>query len=191
MRHRCPAILFAVLLLAPATTFSQKRACPVPPPSPFKHIGEIATRLDKSTDSMRTTLEYPRPLVRGADTLYLSAAFTHHDPHQSVAPTLELSFISHSAVEKFRDSHEVALLLDGTLRSFAGKTIYQSRSKGGGSIEAAKIRLSFHDLQDMVRARRVVARLGTKEFELSHEHLEALREMASLMAPSSNRWRVS
>ena len=55
----------------------QKRFCPVPPPSPFKHSGRIVTSFDRAAGGMRTTLEHPRSLGRGAEGLYLAASFVH------------------------------------------------------------------------------------------------------------------
>lgn len=180
----------AILLLASsAPAISQKKFCPVPPPSPFKHSGQIATRFDKAVNGMRTTLEHPRSLAGGGAALYLSASFTHQDPRRPLAPTLEMKFISASHSPKFRDSHDLVLLCDGRQLSYAGATNYQTRAGGSSTLEAAQVRLSFDDVQAITRARKVSARLGGTEFELTNNHLEALREMASLMAPSPTRWR--
>lgn len=193
MRSFSRLVLCAALLVAQAATaLSQKRACPVPPPSPFKHSGQIVTKFDKSANGMRTILEHPRPLSRGGETVYLSAAFTHQDPRRPVAPALELVLISVAPVQKFRESHDLVLLWDGRQRSFAGATSYQSRPDGAGStLEAAKVRLSYEDVQALTHAKKVSARLGASEFVLSNNHLEALREIASLMAPSPSRWRTT
>lgn len=186
-------VLCASLLLSFSVhALSQKKMCPVPPPSPFKHSGQIATKFDKSTNSMRTTLEHPRSLARGADTFYLSASFTHQDPRRPAAPTLELAFVSVSTAQKFRESHDLVLKLDGNERSFAGATSYQTRGGGGGStLEASKVSLSYDDVQALTQAKRVTARIGAAELELTNNHLEALRELASLMAPAPSRWRTT
>ena len=188
-------VLCATLLVAssaPALSQKQKKtACPVPPPSPFKHNGQIATKFDKA-GGMRTTLEHPRSLAAGGAAIYLSASFTHQDPRRPAAPTLELTFVSVAPVQKFREAHDLVLLCDGARRSFAGATSYQKRDGGPGStLEAAKVKLSYDDVLAVTRARKVAARLGVAEFELTNNHLEALRELASLMAPSPSRWRTS
>lgn len=189
-------VLCATLLVASsAPALSQqkrKTACPVPPPSPFKHSGLIATKFDKSANGMRTTLEHPRSLAAGGAAIYLSASFTHQDPRRPDAPTLELTFVSVAPAQKFRQAHDLVLLCDGAQRSFVGATAYQTRDGGPGStLEAAKVRLSYDDVLAITRAHKVAARLGVAEFELTNNHLEALRELASLMAPSPNRWRTT
>jgi hypothetical protein len=180
-----------LLLTPPSSIFAQKRACPVPPPSPFKHTGNISTRLDKTTDSMRTILEHPVPLTRGAERVFLSASFAHQDPRRASAPTLELTIISVSVGEKYRASHDLVLSLDGQRRSYVGLTNYQSRANGGTMYETAQVKLSFEDVQVLTHSRQVTAHLGLAEFAFSHNHLEALRELASLMAPSPSRWRTT
>lgn len=189
-------VLCAALVAAftPATSAQQKRktACPVPPPSPFKHSGQIATRFDSSAGGMRTTLQHPRSLAAAGSAVYLSASFTHQDPRRAATPSLELVFVSVAPAQRFRDAHDLVLITDGAQHSFAGSTNYQTRPDGAGStLEAAKVRLTFHDVLAVTRARRVSARLGGAEFELTHNHLEALRELASLMAPSPSRWRTT
>ncbi|HEX6625053.1 MAG TPA: hypothetical protein VF064_15185 [Pyrinomonadaceae bacterium] len=169
----------------------RKTACPVPPPSPFKHTGQIATSFDRSANGMRTTLEHPRAFNAAGAAIYLSASFTHQDPRRADTPSLELTFISVSPAQKFREAHDLVLLCDGAQRSFAGATSYQTRGGSGSTLEAAKVQLSYDDVLAVTRARRVSARLGAAEFELTHNHLEALRELASLMAPSPSRWRTT
>ncbi len=192
-----PRIVLCAALLAASTApalSQQKRktACPVPPPSPFKHNGQITTKLDRSANGMRTTLEHPRSIEAAGAAIYLSASFTHQDPRQPAAPTMELSFLSVAPAQKFRDAHDLVIVSDGAARSFAGATGYQTRTDAAGStLEAAKVRLSYDDVLTLTRAHKVSARLGLAEFELTRNHLEALRELASLMAPSPARWRTT
>lgn len=192
-----PRIVLCAALLAASTAPAlaqqkKKTACPVPPPSPFKHSGQISTRFDRGANGMRTTLEHPRALAAAGANIYLSASFTHLDPRQPAAPSLELTFVSVAPAQKFRDAHDLVLIADGAPRSFAGSTNYQTRADNAGStLEAAKVRLSYDDVLAVTRAHKVSARLGSAEFELTQNHLEALRELASLMAPSPSRWRTT
>lgn len=192
-----PRLVLCAALVAASTSaaFAQKKsktACPVPPPSPFKHSGQISTRFDSSAGGMRTTLQHPRAIAAAGTPLYLSASFTHQDPRRAATPSLELVFVSVAPAQRFREAHDLVLTTDGARRSFAGATNYQTRPDGAGStLEAAKVRLTYDDVLAVTRARRVSARLGGAEFELTQNHLEALRELASLMAPSPSRWRTS
>lgn len=187
----CAALLVAYT--APALSQQKRKtACPVPPPSPYKHSGQIATKFDRSAGGMRTTLQHPRSLAVGGASIYLSASFTHGDPRRPAAPTLELTFVSVAPAQKFRDAHDLVIITDGARRSYVGATSYQTRNDGPNStLEAAKVQLSYDDVLAVTRARKVAARLGPAEFELTNNHLEALRELASLMAPSPSRWRTT
>ena len=189
------ALCAALLAASSAPALSQqkrKTACPVPPPSPYKHSGQISTRLDKSANGMRTILEHPRSLSAAGAAIYLSASFTHQDARRPTTPTMELTFISVAPVQKVRDAHDLVLLYDGAAHSYAGATNYQTRADNAGStLEAAKVQLSYDDVIALTRAHKVAARLGPAEFELTQNHLEALRELASLMAPSPSRWRTT
>ena len=188
------ALCASLLVAFSAPALSQKKrktACPVPPPSPFKHNGQIATTFDWSANGMRTTLEHPRSLAAAGASIYLTASFTHQDPRLPAAPSLELTFIAVSPIQKFRESHDLVLLCDGAPHSFAGATSYQTRASAGSTLEATKVKLSYDDVLALTRAHKVSARLGVAEFELTHNHLEALRELASLMAPSPSRWRTT
>lgn len=191
-----PRLLLCAALLAATSsaTFAQqkrKTACPVPPPSPFKHNGQIATSFDRAGGGMRTTLQHPRALTVAGAPLYLSASFTHQDPRRAATPTMELVFVSVAPAQRFRDAHDLVLVTDGAQHSFAGATSYQTRpGDAGATLEAAKVRLTYDDVIAVTRARRVSARLGGADFELTNNHLEALRELASLMSGAQTRWRT-
>ena len=168
---------------------AQKKFCPVPPPSPFKHNGQIVTSFDSSSNAMRTTLEHPRPL--GGDGLYLSATFVHQDPKRAARRTMELIFVSASKVQKYRDVHNLVLTCDGRPVTLASAARYQTRAgEQGFVLEALRVTLSQEEVAAMATGRKVSARVGGSEFELTKNHLEALREMATLMGGSSQRWRA-
>lgn len=185
----CSLILFVG---SPAALAQKKRFCPVPPPSPFKHNGRIVTSFDPASSGMRTTLEHPRALGKepGAP-LYLTASFVHQDPRRGARPTVEVAFVSAALVSRFRDRHDLVLLCDGRQWVPQSRARYRAaKDAQGRTLEATSVTLSYDDLQNVIHSRRVGARLGTAEFELTNNHLEALRELASLIAPPANRWRA-
>jgi hypothetical protein len=187
-------LFLCILLLSLLTAhpFAQKRLCPKPPPSPFKHDGQIVTIFDGRAGGMRTTLEHPRALGTGTDVFYLAATFMHQDPRRPTAPTLDLIIISASPVSKLRAGQGVAFVLDGQPRLFNQNVSYKSQMGASGApLEAARITLSYADAAAMTRARTVVARVGGTEIQFTNNHLEALREMVSLLAPSPGRWQTS
>ncbi|HYN86049.1 MAG TPA: hypothetical protein VER32_12430 [Pyrinomonadaceae bacterium] len=180
----------ALLLITFPDALSQKRkACPTPPPSPFKHSGEIVTSFDASRRLVRTTLEHPGPISAGAEgPVYLSASFVHRDARTGARQTLDLVFVSASRVNRFGRSHDITLVSDGRAVGLSSPARYESKSSGGTVYETAGVTLTAENLAALTGARKVSARLGAVEFELTKNHLEALREMASLMGNSPSRW---
>jgi hypothetical protein len=184
--------LFSLLTLLAAAAYAQKRMCPKPPPSPFKHDGQIVTSFDGRAGGMRTTLQHPRPLGGGAEVYYLAATFMHQDPARPGAPTLDLILVSSSPAAGLRAGQQLALLLDGQPLSFGQQVSYRNQTAPDGTpLESARITLSYADASAITHARNVVARVGGTQVELTNNHLEALRELVSLMAPSPSRWQTS
>jgi hypothetical protein len=183
------ALLFALLTSA---AFAQKRMCPKPPPSPFKHDGQIVTSFDGRSGGMRTTLEHPRALGKGAELFYLAATFMHQDPRRPGAPTLDLILVSATPAARLRAGAAPVFVLDGQPRYMNQNVSYRSQSDNRGeTLDSARITLSYADAAALTHARTVVARIGGVEVELTNNHLEALREMVSLMAPSPSRWQTA
>jgi len=190
----CSRLFFVTLLFALLTSaaFAQKRMCPKPPPSPFKHDGQIVTSFDGRSGGMRTTLEHPRTLGKGTELFYLAATFMHQDPRRPGAPTLDLILVSATPAARLRAGTAPVFVLDGQPRYMNQNVSYRSQSDNKGeALDSARITLSYADAAALTHARTVVARVGGVEVELTNNHLEALREMVSLMAPSPSRWQTA
>jgi hypothetical protein len=187
MRQVSRLLLSAALLtLLPATAFPQKRLCAKPPPSPFKHAGEIVTAFDSRAGGMRTTLQHPRAISGGAEVYYLAASFMHQSTKRPGTPALELVLYSNAA--RPQDAGSVSLVLDGQARPFAQNASLRSQSGGGNAV---RLSLSYGDLSELTRARNASVRLGGAQLELTQNHLESLREMLSLLAPPPGRWQTA
>jgi hypothetical protein len=178
-------LLAAFILSCTAISgFAQKRYCEIPPPSPFHHSALIVTRYDKPTKRMKTVLEHPVSLGHGADALYLSASFFFSDPKLHVRPMLEIALVSVSKEAKYRTSHDLLILTDGLRVPFVGQEHYQTGKNESGLVqEVISATVTYDTLFNLIQAKRVTTRLGSTEFELTTNHLESLREMASLMVP--------
>ena len=178
-----PTILLLLVCAAPLA--AQKRACPTPPPSPFKHSGEIATSYDRATRGMRTTLTPPRLLGPSSAGFYLLASFAHQNPKRPTRLMLELVLVS-AGKQPHAQTGALSFVADGREFPLYGTSAqFQTvRDSSGGSHEAARVALPLDTVTNLLRARKISARLGATEVEFTHNHLEALREMASLMAPA-------
>lgn len=190
MKTSARLFLTSLMLLAcVAAAAAQKRACPVPPPSPFKHDGAIATSYDRAAGGMRTTLEHPRPIPTADGGLYLTASFLHRSANRPARLAMDVAFVSASKSAHYRDAHGLVFYADGREVPLGGAPAqYQTSKEHGLLLEATKVTIPYETLQTLIRARHVSARVGATQFELTNNHLEALRELASLMAPSPANW---
>ena len=189
MRKTSRLLLAAALLtLLAATAFPQKRLCPKPPPSPFKHDGEIVTSFDSRGGGMRTTLQHPRAIGDGADLYYLAASFMHQSAKRPGTPALELVLYTNVPAAQPHNVTGVSLVLDGQARPFTQNASFRSQPGGGNAV---RLTLSYADLSALTRARNATVRLGGAQLALTNNHLESLREMLSLLAPSPGRWQTA
>ena len=186
MRPTSRLLLSAALLtlLAATSALPQKRFCPKPPPSPFKHDGQIVTTFDSRAGGMRTTLQHPRPL---GGVYYLAASFMHQNASRPGTPSLDL--VIYAAAPGVQLAGQgLALVIDGRPLALATRASYRSQPGAG---EAVRLTLSYAEASALTHARRVEAQLGGAGVELTSNHLEALREMLSIMAPSPGRWQTA
>ena len=177
----------ALLILLAATAFPQKRLCPKPPPSPFKHSGEIVTSFDSRAGGMRTSLQHPQAIASGAELYYLAASFMHQSPKRPGTPALELVFYTSTPSAQPHGGESVSLLIDGQAHPFAQSASF--RSQGGGN--GFRLTLSYADLSALTQARNAAVQVGPSRLQLTNNHLESLREMLSLLAPSPGRWQTA
>jgi hypothetical protein len=189
MRKTSRLLLSATLLtLLAATAFPQKRLCPKPPPSPFKHDGQIVTSFDSRAGGMRTTLEHPRAIADGGELYHLAASFMHQSPKRPGTPALELVLYTTAPSARPHNAGGVSLVLDGQAHPFAQNAGVRSQPGGGNAV---RLTLSYADLSALTHARNAAVQLGGAQLQLTNNHLESLREMLSLLAPSPGRWQTA
>ena len=181
------ALSAALLTLFAATAFPQKRLCPKPPPSPFKHDGEIVTSFDSRAGGMRTALQHPRAIASGADLYYMAASFMHQSPKRPGTPALELVLYTTAPAAQPLGGN-VSLLLDGQARAFTQSASFRSQAGGGNAV---RLTLSYTDLAALTQARSAAVEVAGAQLRLTNNHLESLREMLSLLAPAPGRWQTA
>ncbi|HEX8889888.1 MAG TPA: hypothetical protein VF779_12100 [Pyrinomonadaceae bacterium] len=173
-------LLVGLIVSFTATGFAQK-FCTVAPPSPFHHSGQIVTSLDEAAGRMKTTLEHPQTVGNG---IYLAASFFYQDRRLRTPPTISIFFISASKHPKFTDSHNLSIAADDAELAHGMRTNYfTEKGEKGLTIEKTVITLSYEQLVSLTKSNRVTAQLGDTQIVLTNNHLEALREIASLMVP--------
>ncbi|HEY0323921.1 MAG TPA: hypothetical protein VGC66_23440 [Pyrinomonadaceae bacterium] len=176
----------AAMLVAFAGISYAQRSCPVPPPSPFRHNAQIVTRQDPKTKQWKVFMQHPKSLTSGGDPVYLAADFAFQDPRLRTKPTIDISFVSMSKSPRFEFSHALSLLIDGQPWPMASPVQYSSKKQSDGTyLEITKVTLTYDSLIDLIQGKKVSAQLGMTKFELTNNHLEALRELANMMMPGN------
>lgn len=186
-RSRLSLSVLLLVLLAQAAYPQKKLLCPKPPPSPYKHDAQISTSLDRRANAMRVTLQHPRALGKGTELFYMGATFLYQDPRRPSNPTLDLVLVAASPLTKMNGGG-LSLVCDGRP---CAQTRNVNFMNGPGGSEAARVTLSYAEAASITHARKVVARVGGSELEFTNNHLEALREMVSQLAPSPGLWSTA
>ena len=179
--------LLCVLLLTFSATGLAQKFCTVSPPSPFHHNALIVTSFDASTGRMKTTLEHPHSI---GDGLYMRAAFFYQDRRLRTPPTIDIYFVTASKKPRYNEVHDLSILADGrALQSVGGEQYFTEHGERTTTVEKMRLTLTYASLVTLTKAQRVTVRLGSTKVELSNNHLESLREIASMMMPPSGAAR--
>lgn len=197
----CAACLLAVVCAAGvgAQTKRVQKSCPIPPPSPYKHTALISTRYDSRAELMRTVLEHPLALGDSAKPLYFTASFAYGAAGDAqIAPRtrLDLALIAVGSSARYAEGYALRVFADGQEQTplaptgYAATTISDNPAEQiapARHFEQLKVSLPAASLLELARARTIELELGGERYTLTEDHLEALRELATLLrAPVAN-----
>jgi hypothetical protein len=175
------AILLAMLLLSCASLGFGQKFCRIAR-SPYKHTASIASRYDDHTHRMKTVLEYPN-FDGGGDGFTIYAAFYHHDVKLGFTPTIDLTFLFTSQQSSGQHARDLSLSVNGRPLAFNGPVRFVSQKDRHLAIDTASITITYENLLELTSGRKTEVRLGSTSHKLTEDNLEALRELASLLAP--------
>jgi hypothetical protein len=153
----------------------------------------ILSQFDKKAGKFKTVMEYPPLDVKSGVRRTIAAAFYHHDMKLGIVPDVNLTFAFVTDQSASQHPRDISLLVNGRPWAFGELVRYDSRKLEKGLVlETATLTLSYENLQEIIRARSVQARLGALDYQLSFDNLEALREIASQVEPyaSWNKWKT-
>lgn len=196
LRFFCAACLLAAVCAsgAEAQTKRVQKSCPIPPPSPYKHTALISTRFDSRAGLMRTVLEHPVAVGGSPQPLYFVASFAYGDGDARIAPRTGFDFalVASGEFRSYGEGTALRVFADGQEQTPLAPARYAATTVDVKSddenpvatnrqLEQIRVRLSAAALLDLARARTVQLELGGERYSLTENHLEALRELASLM----------
>lgn len=140
---------------------------------PFQHKFDIKRRDDKFTKKASLSLH---AAVDGEIWLDLFSVGESVDP---VAPeTVIFGFTSRTISWRFLKFHDLKLLIDGSLMDL-GNAKHAGDVLSGGVRESMDLHIDVSVLSKIANAKKIEVQLGTAEFALADEHLEAMRDFAS------------
>ena len=158
------------------------------PSAAWNHAPSFATtelRLDETYDKFhdRTYVALEGSRVKG-DPLVFTAAYSYAGRTLVRPPTtLLLSFLSSSEQWRFREQHDLILLLDEAQRVTL-PTTEGGKALGSGEVdEWVFATISVKTLSRLARAKRVEGQLASAEFQLTEAQLMGLRGIALRLVP--------
>jgi hypothetical protein len=132
----------------------------------------------------RTQLLIFRVAGKAADGLRMSARFLYPGRVPSLPSHVVVHLESTSPERRFAEVRELTWFADGTPIRMEDIDRSFSHSQIGGVIEQLSARLPVASFLAIANARRLGARIGALEFELSDEDRAAMRHFATRMGPA-------
>ncbi len=177
-------LLMSLLVLSVRTSNSQTSQ------ARFKHQGKIAASYDKGTDQTTVFLKpyviktSTNPMVSGVASTALTAGFTHSGKTLQATPsTVELGILSESTFGfLYQKDRRFSIKLDDDTLDLGEMKLLTTRFyrfEGNKYREDLAFALPYAEFMRLTNAREIQIKIGQQSFKLKHEHLEALRELAS------------
>jgi len=198
--------VFSVVTLACfyfATSFAQQPTPVGIEKRKFKHHGEISSRYDSSLDKTTVVLNPYRIPIDSMDTnvnpqvFSIMCGFTYKGRKLTGRPeTIEFHIISDGTHGWKFDSEQKRALsatIDGERVGIGGMKLIKAKHYAipsspvnygkDGFLEELYIPLTYEGMFKIANGTRVILIVGEQRVKLEHEHIEALRDLASRMAP--------
>jgi hypothetical protein len=192
--------LTIVLLLSLVFTRAQDGGPPPVTKRKFNHSGKIVSVYDKAADTTSVVLQWyrvyeesKRPVYPPPPTIRIRAGFGY--PGRSLRATPQaVQFdigTEHEGESLFKGKElpELIAVVDGEQIGLGKTTLDRSRTTAGilgpgqTTIETLTATFTYQGLLRLANAKKVVMKAGPLEFGLEERPLEALRDLASRMAP--------
>ena len=167
---------------------ARPRALSIPAPREFRHHETIVVGYDEPSGFGSVSL---RPMVvADSPQLTLTALFIFKGKVlEAPPPKVSLGFVSKGGAPRYASaaSRTLRFTLNGERQLRVGELFRTVDSSAGRVTETLVARLDTPLFLRLTSAQRVVGQLGATRFELREDQLEALRDFASRMSPTTFR----
>jgi len=192
--------ILTLAIVITSATFGRPQDANTTPQRILTYSGEIETSYDKVKEVTTVRLNpmqvYGEPLSSsnyiGADEAKFNVSFTYPGRTLRAQPKRVLfSLVSTSEDWKYTDFRKLTALVDGKrlnlgpMEQIPSFTVNPSANVNSDDyiIQGIAISLRYKTFLRIANGKRVQIRMGPREFELTRNHLEALRDLATRMVP--------
>lgn len=165
----------------PAVTSTLEAAALIPAKQAYNHNYVIKEDYDNAKDQTTFSLEErPQDITAVPNTLFVTYAVP--GTQGAIPKSVAVSFFSTSESWQFLSLKSIALRLDGTELLYWEVT-ERGAASGGSVTELLTASVPVMDFLRVVNSERVEVQIGPYYFELTNEQMQALKDLASRMAP--------
>ena len=197
-------LLLALLSINGAVSFAQTTGLTPPPKRNFKYDGKIVTTYDQLVNETMVLIqmmpvldvEDPTPILessadkpRSQDRLGFTMFFTYPGKNLVTPKFVSIGF-NYMALDPQRyESHLLSAKIDGervslgTMKVLGRKQVVVRYAYKPYTSELLELVIPYEQLLKMANAKKVKLKLGDFGFDLSKDHLEAVRDLASRTVP--------
>jgi hypothetical protein len=180
---------FSVIIFLATFSFCYGQSPPPPPPppppaKPVKIVGKAEVFYFKKTNRSRVNVDFTllgsmKNILR-EDVFQVTASLTAQGEKITRPQAINLMLYSHThgTDYRYKDDHQVELLIDGKLIGSGPATLaFHAIDPRGGVTESYNIGMPFEVLAQLLTAKAAKLKFGTTMFDLNAEAIAALKDL--------------
>ncbi len=150
----------------------------------YKHDGKIEVKFDESKNQTTVSLDEMKIYENDVESLSMLVSGSYAGKTPSASPS-ELLFILYASSKqrRYQTEPQLTVTADGEVVRTRQMKNYGAQTKGDQVIEPLLTMMPYEILLKMAKAENVVLKIGLKEYALTGNNLEALRDFATRMVP--------
>ena len=172
------SILLVLFLFLAAGAIAQE------PSSKFKHDGKIEVLFDEKKNETTIRLNEMKIFESESETLSIIVVGSFEGKKQTGSPS-ELLFVlnASSKQRRYQIEPQITVTADGEVIRTRQMKNYGARNDKGQIIEPLLTMMPYEIVVKMANAKKVTLKIGTTDYEMTANNLEALRDVVSRLAP--------
>jgi hypothetical protein len=175
-----PVLLFAIICTFTAVVFGQQ---PLPKRT-YKHDGNIEVKYDASKNQTFVSLDTMNVYENDSESLSMSVTGSYEGKIAPASPS-EILFVLHASSKqrRYQTEPQLVVVADGEVVRTRQMKNYGARADGNRVIEPLLTMMPYDILVKMANAKKLTLKIGSREYQMTANNLEALRDFVSRMIP--------